>query len=128
MRLHDAQARLFLDDANVGTIHVRSFDDAWGFGDFVPGPGYIRFASYFARWSQLMHADDLGVPVCEETSEALREVECEIDSISAKLYLIQADKWRTITQLNIDGSLIEWREDRAVPCAGPRNARECVTT
>ena len=127
MRRYEDIARLYLDDVEVGAVHVHSFDDAWGFGDFVPEPGYALFAPHFQRWSQLMHADAVGDPVCTETSEALREVECAIDSIGAKLYLVNADEWRTITQLNIDGSLIEWREDRAAPCKRACRAETCVT-
>lgn len=125
MRRCQSEARLYLDDVNVGTIRVRSFDDAWGFGDFIPGEGFKRFAPHFRRWAQLMHADDVGDPVCAETSDALREVECAIDAIGAKLHLTAADEWRTITQLNIDGPLVEWREDLAAPCTRPKRSAGC---
>ena len=131
MRRCETKARLYLDDVEVGTILVHGFDDAWGFGDFVPDEPFMRFAPLFRRWAQLMHADDVGDPVCAETSDGLREVECAIDAVRAKLHLTAADEWRTITQLNIDGPLVEWREDLHAPCARPaRRPRElgCVTT
>ena len=126
MRRHEETARLYLDDAHVGAVQVHSFDDAWGFGDFIAGPGFAQYAPLFQRWSQLMHADDVGDPVCAETSEALRDVECAIDAIRVKLYLTNANEWRTITQLNIDGPLVEWREDLAAPCTRPAKVRTGV--
>lgn len=111
MRKSHTLARLLINDVDVGQVRVQGWDDSWGFGQFTPALAFARFADLFARWSLLMHADDEGAPVCEETLDALREAEYAIDALRARLILPEAQQCRRITQLNIDGPLIEWRED-----------------
>jgi hypothetical protein len=116
MRRSQLSARLFLDDREVGAVKVKGWDDSWGFGDFVPGDGFAPYAPRFTTWSRLMHADEAegGATrgrLAPETADRLREVEWEIDRIHAKLFLVGPQEWRKISQLNIDGPLIEWKED-----------------
>jgi hypothetical protein len=103
-------ARLFLNDHDVGLIEVKGWDDAWGFGDFVPGEGFDRYARHFGAWSRLMHADHGDDLLHDADRDALRKVEYEIDRLHAKLFLPERGQWRPIAQLNIDGQLVEWRE------------------
>ena len=115
MKRSELNARLFLNGRDVGGVTVKGWDDSWGFGDFTPGEGFAHFAPRFGAWSLLMHADDgddaSDGALTPEAAAALREVECEIDRIHAKLFLVGPAEWRKISQLNIDGPLIEWKED-----------------
>jgi hypothetical protein len=109
-------ARLFLDGHDVGAVRVRGWDAAWGFGEFLPGEGFSSYAPRFGAWSLLMHADDDGDDtsdgrLSEAAAEELRRVEYDIDRIHAKLFLVGPKEWRKVSQLNIDGPLIEWKED-----------------
>jgi hypothetical protein len=106
-----AAARLFLNDQDVGSVHVKGWDDAWGFGDFVPGEAFARYAQHFGRWSRLIHAPHADHRLSDADRAALREVEYEIDRLHAKLFLADRRQWRPIAQLNIDGPMVEWRED-----------------
>jgi hypothetical protein len=108
-------ARLYLNDTDVGAVRVTGWDSSWGFGEFSPGEGFSQFAPWFGAWSMVMHADPdddaasgrLSRPVSAE----LRRVENQIDRIHARLFLVGPKEWRKISQLNIDGPLIEWKED-----------------
>jgi hypothetical protein len=56
----------------------------------------------------------------EDEKAALRRVEYLIDRLDARLLLADSGKWRRIAELNIDGPLVEWREDfedKEVPSA-----------
>jgi hypothetical protein len=116
MRRAQLTARLFLNDREVGTVKVKGWDDSWGFGEFSPGEGFAHFAPRFGAWSLLMHADDGSDDPAHgrlsgAAAEELRQVEQEIDRIHARLYLIGPEEWHPVSQLNIDGPLIEWKED-----------------
>jgi hypothetical protein len=109
-------ARLYLNDTEVGTVRVKGWDDSWGFGEFAPGEGFAAYAPWFGTWSLLMHADqndtDAGCGrLSRPASAELRRVENEIDRIHARLFLVGPQEWRKISQLNIEGTLIEWKED-----------------
>lgn len=104
-------ARLFLNDQDVGAVHVKGWDDAWGFGDFVPGETFTRYARHFSAWSRLIHARHADDQLTDADRAALRGVEYEIDCLRAKLFLADRKQWRPIAQLNIDGPMVEWRED-----------------
>lgn len=109
-----SRARLFLDDDDVGEVEVKGWDDAWGFGDFTPGDAFARYARRFGAWSRLMHADHDGDDrLSDAERDALRQAEYEIDRIRARLFLPDRGQWRPIAELNIDGPLVEWREDYA---------------
>ena len=106
--------RLFLDGPDVGVVKVKGWDDSWGFGEFTPAEGFSDFAQRFGLWSLLMHEDDDATGdgrVSEATAEELRRAEYDIDRIHARLLLAGKGEWRKISQLNIDGPLIEWKED-----------------
>ena len=116
MKRAELTAKLFLNECEVGTVKVKGWDGAWGFGEFTPGTGFCAFATRFGAWSLLMHADDGSDDPAHgrlsgAAAEELRAVESDIDRIHARLYLPRAHEWRDILQLNIDGPLIEWKED-----------------
>jgi hypothetical protein len=108
-------ARLFLNGHDVGAVEVKGWDHAWGFGEFSPADAFGSYAPRFGAWSLLMHADDgddaSDGRLSEAAAEELRRVEYDIDRIHAKLFLVGPKEWRRISQLNIDGPLIEWKED-----------------
>jgi hypothetical protein len=116
MRRAKVTGRLYLNDTEVGTVKVKGWDDSWGFGEFSPGERFGAYAPWFGAWSLLMHADQndddaASGRLSRPASEELRRVENEIDRIHAKLFLVGPREWRKISQLNIDGTLIEWKED-----------------
>jgi len=118
MRRAQVTGRLYLNDTDVGAVRVKGWDDSWGFGEFVPGERFGAFAPWFGAWSLLMHADqndggDASGRLSRPASQELRRLENEIDRIHARLFLVGPHEWREITQLNIDGQLIEWKEDFA---------------
>lgn len=104
-------ARLILNGREVGRVIMRGHDGSWGYGDFTPFPEFSDFAAVFGRWSLLMHADEDGERLSEAASEELRDTESEIDALHASLVLESPEEKRLIQQLNIDGTLIEWREN-----------------
>ena len=108
-----ANARLFLNDHDVGAIEIKGWDDAWGFGDFQPGQGFARYARHFGDWSRLIHTPHEDDRLTDADKDALRKVEYEIDRLHAKLLLVDSGQWRRVTELNIDGPLVEWREELA---------------
>lgn len=101
--------RLYLNGTAVGLVAMRGHDGSWGFGDFKPFPEFSAFASVFGRWSLLMHADGDSEPLSEAASEELRATEREMDAIRATL-LLETQEWLQLSQINIDGPLIEWKE------------------
>ena len=102
-------ATLFINGKQVGAVLVKSLADSWGFGEFSPNPAFAEFASLFGNWSLLMHADDGEKKLSEAASDELRRIEYELDSLHAKLFLDGVSEWLDLTQLNIDGPLIEWK-------------------
>ena len=125
MRANPDTARLYLNDTEVGMINVRGWDDSWGFGEFLPGDAFSSFAPHFGRWSLLMHADDGAERLSRAASEELRDAEVAIDRLHAKLYLSKVGRWRTISQLNIDGRLVEWKEDLGSIAQDPAARSAC---
>ena len=103
-------ARLFLDEQDVGEIEVKGWDDAWGFGEFSAGDGFRRYAPHFREWSRLLHGTRPDGALTDADKAALRCVEYQIDRLDARLFLAESGQWRRISELNIDGSLVEWRE------------------
>ena len=105
-------ARLFLNDTEVGRVIICRREDSWGFGEFEPERSFSEFAPYFGRWSLLMHAEDDAERVSPDALSELREVERSIDGLKAKLLVDgeESGEGRAIRQLNIDGPLIEWKE------------------
>jgi hypothetical protein len=106
-----ANARLFINGKDVGTVLIKSLADSWGFGEFTPDPSFAEFAPIFGKWSLLMHADDGEKRLSEVASDELRAAEFAIDQLRAKL-LLENGQWVDVAQLNIDGPLVEWKVSR----------------
>src|SRR5687767_1647761 len=104
-------ARLFLGTQDVGSIEIKGFDDSWGFGEFSPGDGFRRYARAFGDWSRLLHTPHVDDQLSDADKDALRKVEYEIDRLRARLFLVETEEWRSVAELNIDGPLVEWREE-----------------
>ncbi|HEY7090117.1 MAG TPA: hypothetical protein VH518_18615 [Tepidisphaeraceae bacterium] len=105
-------ARLYLNGKEVGGVALKSLADSWGFGEFTPNAAFGEFATLFGKWSLLMHADDDEKKLSEEASDELRRAEFEIDALRAKLLVNETNEWVDVSQLNIDGPLIEWKVAR----------------
>jgi hypothetical protein len=117
----DQEARLYLNDKSVGTIQLHSRDGAWIFGDFQPSAEFCEFAPLFGQWSLLIHADG-DLALSDAASDELRQIECDIDRLHARLFMSRIGRWFNIMQINIDGTLIECkldREDSSVTHLGP---------
>jgi hypothetical protein len=111
MRRTRVTARLFIDGEDVGVVEVHGWDGSWGFGEFRPAAAFDAFALRFGRWSLLMHTDPGKDRLSEAALDELREAEQEIDTLRARLLLSDSNEWRGIRQLNIDGEMIEWKEE-----------------
>jgi len=109
-RSTNTHARLYLNDHDVGIVEVKGWDHAWGFGEFAAGDAFERYARHFGDWSRLIHAPHEDDRLTDADKAALRQVEYEIDRLHAKLFLVESNEWRPISELNIDGPLVEWRE------------------
>jgi hypothetical protein len=105
-----AQLHLYLNDISVGTIVVTQCDHSWTFGEFTPNPAFGEFAPLFGQWSLLMHADGDAEPLSPAAADELREAENALTRIHARIFLPDTNEWRCPTEVNIDGSLIEWKE------------------
>jgi hypothetical protein len=112
MRRSPCRARLFINGVDVGTVAVKGWEGAWGIGEFRAGEGFGPYAPRFGLWSRLMHLDAGADRVSDAALRELREVECELDALKSELLLCDSGERRRIRQLNIDGPLIEWKEDR----------------
>ena len=108
MERQNGHAELFLNSESVGQVELRGADPSWSFGEFTPNDAFSKYAIHFARWSMLMH-EDADQQLHEATSAELRAAEIAIDRLKARLYFPKTDEWERVGQLNIDGSLIEWK-------------------
>jgi hypothetical protein len=108
MRNAALTGQLYFNGQHVGDIAVRGWHGSWGFGDFNARPAFDQFASLFAEWSRLMHANP--GRLSRENALRLREVENRTYALRARLWLVEARQWRHIAILNIDGAMIEWKE------------------
>ncbi len=91
-------------------IRAKGSDASWSFGEFRPNDDFAAFAPLFGSWSLLIH-DDEKSPLAREAADELRQVETALDGLRAHLHFKSSDQSVAITQLNIDGELIEWRAD-----------------
>src|SRR5690242_5707635 len=107
-----ATGRLFINGKEVGSVTLKSLADSWGFGDFTPNAAFAEFATLFGKWSLLMHADDDEKKLSDAAAEELRQAELEIDGLRAKLLVEAQSEWIDLSQINIDGPLIEWKISR----------------
>ena len=108
MQRQSAQAELFLDCDLVGIVELRGVDTSWTFGEFKPRECFSKYATLFGQWSMLMHEDTDRV-LHSAASDELRRVEVAIDRLDARLHYLENDKWERISQVNIDGEMIEWK-------------------
>ncbi|CAN5459713.1 hypothetical protein BH10PLA1_BH10PLA1_05900 [soil metagenome] len=108
MKKLSAHAELFIDDVRVGEVELRGMDTSWSFGQFKPFACFSKFAPYFGQWSMLMHEDEKQA-LHEAASEELRRVEYAIDRLKIRMFFPEDDKWVRVTQVNIDGPMIEWK-------------------
>jgi hypothetical protein len=106
------RARLVINGKDVGRVTVRSFADSWGFGEFEPGVAFAEFAPLFGNWSLLIHADRDEERLSEAASEELRRAELALDALRSRLVFDDGDEVLDLTQLNIDGHLIDWKVGR----------------
>ena len=110
MTTSPCRGRLYLNGEFVGTVSIRGWDGPWGFGDFHAEPAFGAFAPLYNEWSQLMHSPEASRRLTPRVADALRSVECALYKIAAKIYVEELRAWRQIAILNIDGTLIEWKE------------------
>jgi hypothetical protein len=109
MLIEGIKAHLYLDGQNVGTIAVKRNEYGWGFGDFFPNGKFSAFAPVYGRWSLLMHADAEEELLSAATSEELRETEQAMGLVKASLFVPSTGLWHSLGQINIDGTMIEWK-------------------
>ena len=108
-----ARARLVINGKDAGRVTVRSFADSWGFGEFEPDAAFAEFAPLFGNWSLLIHADHDEDRLSPAASEELRRAELALDlRLRCKLVFDDDDEVLDLTQLNIDGPLIDWKIGR----------------
>jgi hypothetical protein len=103
------RAQLYLNDALVGDVVIEGRGHSWSYGRFQPHPNFSAFAMLFGRWSMLMHEENDG-RLGPAASDELRQTECEIDRLNARLFIVDDQKWVKCAQLNIDSEMIEWKE------------------
>jgi hypothetical protein len=109
---HDSRhARLFLNGVQVGEVRTDGSSGAWGFGHFVPGDGFERFAPLFGSWSLLIHENGEQDDAEQEILEELHRAESEIDRLRAELLWLDSQERLPVRQLIIDGTLIEWNAE-----------------
>lgn len=109
MATQPLKAELYLDGVCVGHIESHGSSDSWGYGEFTPSESFSRFAPYFGAWSLLIHEDDDRKQISREALEELRDAEVAIDSIRAELRWLDPPDRTPLLQLNIDGTMIEWK-------------------
>jgi hypothetical protein len=103
------EGKLYINDELVGTVLIQRVGASWSHGQFVPDEAFAGFAPIFLQWSLLMHADGDGERLSEAARGSLRRAEFAIDRLHAKLHVPSRNEWVNCAQLNIDGSLIEWK-------------------
>jgi hypothetical protein len=103
------QADLHLNGVVVGTVVVEGITDSWTYGKFTPNLDFGAFAQLFGVWSLLIHEDDGRDHTPREALDELAKAETAIDRVAAELHWRDSDERTCISQLNIDGELIEWK-------------------
>ena len=100
--------QLHLNGRYVGDVEIRGWHGPWGIGEFRRRREFDSFAPIYAEWARLMHIDaDTLTP---ETAQRLRELECQTFAVKAAIWIPTMRQWRSIAILNIDGTMIEWKE------------------
>jgi hypothetical protein len=106
---HKGEARLYINGEPVGGVLVQRVDPSWSYGRFRPDEAFATYAPLIGRWSLLMHAGGQYERLTSEVGDKLRRAEFEIDRLHAEIHLLDGDERVTCSQLNIDGSMIEWK-------------------
>ena len=100
---------MLIQGKHVGDVIVRGVKSSWGYGRFTPSRAFSEFAPLFGTWSLLMHADEQSPVLSDAASEELRDLEYKIDHLKVELHWVEEDVRLRVSQLNIDGDLIEWK-------------------
>lgn len=103
------RADLYLNARNVGVLTVNTYREGWTFARFDPNPNFSEFASLFGGWSLFMH-EDAEESLNRWAAEELHRVEMAIDSLHVGVKIEGTGDWHPVAQINIDGSLVEWKE------------------
>ena len=106
---HTAEATLYINNEPVGVVLIRRIRPSWSYGEFRSADAFARFAPRFRSWARLMHAGRPYERLTNEISDGLREAEFEIDRLHARLHVLGRNEWIECAQLNIDGTMIEWK-------------------
>jgi len=102
-------ADLHLNGVAVGLVIAEGTSDAWAYGKFTPNCEFGKFAQLFGVWSLLVHEDNGEDETPREALDELAEAEIAIDRVQAELEWHDSRERTRISQLNIDGELIEWK-------------------
>jgi hypothetical protein len=103
------QADLHLNGIAVGIVVAEGISDSWTYGKFTPNSNFVAFAQLFGVWSLLVHEDNGEDETPREALDELAIAETAIDRVKAELHWHNSDERTGISQLNIDGELIEWK-------------------
>src|SRR5688572_6553683 len=83
---HLGEAKLYINDEQVGEVVVQRIGPSWSHGEFHPVEAFSRFAPLFCRWSLLLHAGGQYERLSTAVGESLRKAEFEIDRLHAKMH------------------------------------------
>ena len=106
---HAGEATLYINDEPVGVVLIRRIRPSWSYGEFRSADAFATFAPRFGCWARLMHTGHPYERLTDAVSDSLRHAEFEIDHLHARLHLVDRNEWITCAQLNIDGTMIEWK-------------------
>lgn len=106
----DTIGKLYLNGKLVGTLYRTGQSTCWGYGLFDPEEAFAEFAPLFACWASLMHASGEDREIDDRTLAELRVAECALDALKAKIFWTERNVWSSVSQLNIDVRLIEWKD------------------
>ena len=109
--------QLYLNGQLVGDLVVQGWHGPWGFGEFEPRPAFAAFAPLFAEWSRLMHASP--GRLTRDNAARLRAIENRMYALHGRVWLVNAREWRHVDIVNIDGTMIEWKEGWTADAAPP---------
>jgi hypothetical protein len=104
-------ATLIINGEEVGQVVPKGTSAGWAFGEFQPLPPFSKYAILFGSWAMFMHEDENVTLVADNIMEELRKAEQAIDSLRAELRWMKDQRVTPITQINIDGTMIEWRAE-----------------
>jgi hypothetical protein len=103
------EGKLYINDMPVGTVLIQRIGPSWSHGEFLPNEAFSTFSPVFRRWSLLMPDHGHYEGLSDGARARLRQAEFAIDGLDAKLHLVSRNEWVNCVQLNIDGSMIEWK-------------------